>query len=159
MQNQIIQKLKLYQNENLIKLFLLRDGACFSFTEAQDIFEELKKLLFLLYQIENKNAPIQYFQLTSDLDAIDKLWHQFILMTPEYIDFCKIVFNGTYIHHRPDLQTFDQSNHVMDQIKKQIYYVEEIWGSQTVIKWYHDIPKMTFKNDRIWRKMWRKIIN
>lgn len=33
-------------------------------------------------------------------ELVDKVWHEFILHTREYMDFCERHF-GEYIHHRP----------------------------------------------------------
>jgi hypothetical protein len=33
-------------------------------------------------------------------DVVDAMWHEFILFTREYVDFCE-EFLGSYLHHRP----------------------------------------------------------
>jgi len=42
--------------------------------------------------------------LTMTSEIVDLVWHQFILFTKEYHDFCNKVF-GEYIHHAPATDT------------------------------------------------------
>lgn len=39
--------------------------------------------------------------------CVDDLWHQFILFTNEYHDYCNKVF-GNYLHHHPSVSKTDQ---------------------------------------------------
>lgn len=59
------------------------------------LFRELKRFLYLA-----ANSPCPLPMLHSE---IDDLWHQFILFTKQYREFCAQFF-GRYIDHSPSLQ-------------------------------------------------------
>ncbi len=61
--------------------------------EGEALFEEVKKYMILV-QIEPEK-PWQMYSL-----RIDEVWHQFVLFTREYVDFCSKYFDA-YIHHVP----------------------------------------------------------
>ena len=59
--------------------------------EALERFEETKKFLFLCAKNRNESyAPSV---------EIDQMWHQFILHTRSYLEFCDLA--GGYLHHNP----------------------------------------------------------
>lgn len=60
--------------------------------EYRAAFVELKKFLWLC-AVMDRPYPMMS-------EGIDGLWHQFILYTIEYHDFCDRFF-GRYMHHRP----------------------------------------------------------
>ena len=57
---------------------------------AYKIFDELSE--FLSLASEQKISPTE---------AVDRAWHEFILHTKEYTDYCLANF-GKYIHHVPE---------------------------------------------------------
>jgi hypothetical protein len=61
--------------------------------EGDIIFDEVKKYMILVRF--DKLADWQMYSL-----RVDEVWHQFILFTKEYIDFCELFFGG-YVGHRP----------------------------------------------------------
>jgi hypothetical protein len=73
---------------------LLHDG---SFTDPQELracFTELKKYVSL--------SRIHQVPLAMTSPRVDEVWHQFILFTREYRDFCA-EFHGGFFHHAPNL--------------------------------------------------------
>ena len=80
-------------------------GCSESYREA---FTELKKFLWLCAKSDEQSAL-----MVSKL--IDELWHQFILFTREYHDFCDRFF-GHYIHHNAKL-TPASTGHKPDILK------------------------------------------
>ena len=60
-------------------------------SEAELLFEDTKKYLYLCAKYPGKMIPTR---------ALDDGWHNFILFTEDYANFCKENF-GRYIHHRP----------------------------------------------------------
>lgn len=67
------------------------------FRNAKDFntaFDEFKK-----YCLLNK---LGYQNLGMHSEKVDALWHQFILFTREYHDFC-IEHLGSFLHHEPAL--------------------------------------------------------
>lgn len=71
---------------------LLKDRIVESTEEGKAIFEEVKKYIILT---SSDDVNWQMYSL-----RVDEVWHQFILFTDEYIDFCERFFGG-YVGHRP----------------------------------------------------------
>ncbi len=61
--------------------------------EAEALFVEVKRHLFLAMTLRERTLPVYSTR-------IDEGWHQFILFTREYHDFCSR-FAGRYLHHSP----------------------------------------------------------
>ena len=59
----------------------------------QEAFDEFKKYIYLVKI--NKDKPIAMVS-----KQVDEVWHQFILFTQEYHEFCRNIF-GKYLHHIP----------------------------------------------------------
>jgi hypothetical protein len=74
--------------EKLLKEHIVETPA-----EAERLFTEVKRYL-LLVRIDRSKLWEMYSL------RIDEVWHQFILFTNEYIDFCRRCFGG-YIPHSP----------------------------------------------------------
>lgn len=60
--------------------------------EAEQLFEDVKKYLFLAVITGERLAPT---------DSIDLGWHEFLFYTKDYALFCHRFF-GTFIHHTPN---------------------------------------------------------
>jgi len=63
----------------------------FTTEEASLLFEDMKKWLYICGTCPEHMAPAP---------KIDEAWHNFILFTKDYADFCEEFF-GHFIHHRP----------------------------------------------------------
>ena len=72
---------------------LLDEGKFKSKEKYQEAFTEFKKYVFLT-QISTK-------PLGMSSKAVDEIWHQFILFTPQYHKFCDD-FLREYLHHLPN---------------------------------------------------------
>jgi hypothetical protein len=72
---------------------LLREGIVDTPEEGEALFMEVKRYLVLACLDRN---------FTFDMHSlrVDGVWHQFILYTVEYTDFCRRFF-GRYLHHSP----------------------------------------------------------
>jgi hypothetical protein len=71
---------------------LLRSGLAADTDQAAELFLEVKKYLYLASSHDGR------IPMTSSL--VDAAWHQFILYTSEYSEFCEVIF-GSYQHHAP----------------------------------------------------------
>jgi hypothetical protein len=60
--------------------------------EFQEAFLEFKKFVILSDKYDGSIA------MTSE--KVDEVWHQFILFTPQYHQFCEETL-GSYLHHEP----------------------------------------------------------
>lgn len=125
-----------YTNEDVIDRFL---GVYeMEEIEAISIFEETKKWLWLCSNVD--------FDLIIDdsLLIIDEMWHNFILFTKDYHEFCLSNFED-YIHHQPTTRK-EKENWNKDRIKsltdykktlkKQYEHIYDQLGEDTLNKWY-----------------------
>jgi hypothetical protein len=72
---------------------LLKTGLFSTAEEAEATFTELKKYLIIVSSNRKKVWSIYSVR-------IDSVWHEFILFTEAYAEYCKNYF-GFYIHHSP----------------------------------------------------------
>lgn len=135
---QIIQ----YRNEDVLSRFT--DLFDVTDEEAEDLFIETKKFLFICRQ------PGVF--IPDELLIVDEMWHNFILFTKEYQDFCTFYFGG-YLHHTPsskvakiqhrqalaaDATTVRQTFH--EQLATLMSVTYDHLGRDTVIKWFQHYP-------------------
>lgn len=59
--------------------------------DAHGTFEDMKRFLFLAAETGKPVVPTK---------KIDEIWHDFILFTEDYEEFC-LVHAGRFLHHRP----------------------------------------------------------
>ena len=143
MKNTSLISLMNYKNEDVISRFLnLLDV---SQAEAESIFNETKKFLFL-----SKQPGIF---IPDELLILDEMWHNFILFTYEYHQFCEEYF-GYYLHHAPatrkdkdqqtqsliaDPEKVKEAFH--DKLSLLISTVYDVLGPETVVTWFKDYPE------------------
>jgi hypothetical protein len=72
---------------------LLRLGLVETREEAASLFQEVKKYLLLAEHYSPRTLPM--FSV-----RVDEIWHQFVLFTAEYAEFCAR-FAGRFLHHAP----------------------------------------------------------
>lgn len=142
-----LTELQEYKNQEIVfrftKLFDIED------VEAELIFEETKKWLWLCAKARidrkenNKNVP-EKIAIDDSLVIIDEMWHNFILFTKDYNEFCENSF-GFFIHHFPTPKVFNDN--LKEQIKKDIAfqrkrrqiqyeYIYDLLGADTLKLWY-----------------------
>ena len=105
--------------------------------EAQALFEEVKRWLWLV-----ANAP-QDVQPTifEPILIIDEAWHEFLLFTTEYAEFCNN-WLGLYIHHYPHTRS-NSSGSVRPELILQttISLVHDMLGAETAVRWFRVFPQ------------------
>lgn len=72
---------------------LMSEGEFNSKDRYNEAFNEFKKYAALTQIYEGSMAMAS--------KEVDKVWHQFILFTPQYHDFCNNVLGTDYLHHVP----------------------------------------------------------
>lgn len=72
---------------------LLRLGVADSEAQAAELFAEVKKYLALIAR--DPEAELPMFST-----RIDQVWHEFVLFTREYAEFC-VRHAGRFLHHAP----------------------------------------------------------
>jgi hypothetical protein len=87
------------------------DGA-----DAQECFEDLKKFLYVAVIAYRPVAP----------EKLDEMWHNFILFTMDYDEFCKARL-GIFVHHRSRRRTDPKSTRNMRQ--ETLIFAGELFGA------------------------------
>jgi predicted pyridoxine 5'-phosphate oxidase superfamily flavin-nucleotide-binding protein len=73
---------------------LVKDRIADTLAEAGQLFSEAKR--FIVLCTVTADVACEMFSV-----RVDEAWHQFILYTAEYTDFCRRYF-GRYVSHRPN---------------------------------------------------------
>ena len=131
-----------YENPAVLKLY--NQNYPNNVLSAEQAFEETLKYLWLCQKhaidaeknIGNKDFPSQCFMPRS-MREIDEMWHEFILFTKDYSDFCAKYF-GEYMHHLPNI--FDNMPRPRDvieaDVEKLLLYIYDHLGENTVKIWF-----------------------
>jgi len=136
-----------YQNKELVYYFSNYNGI--SLAEAEELFIDLKKWLWLCGQLDDSSRTVHLFQ---EQDIIDQFWHCFLLFTRDYIIFCE-TYCGTIICHHPEphLRRVRQKEKLrsnpglvikenLSLLRESMEEVGRVLGAETAWRWYHDIP-------------------
>lgn len=140
-----------YTNRDVVYRFKKTYGI--SWEESEDIFEQVKKWLWLANH--RRMAGIDKgLSIDIPIVVIDEMWHNFVLFTTEYTEFCKTYF-GHYIHHAPateaedseykgHLESLSRAERIQakkDRMRGQYEYIYDHLGKDTFAKWYLEYPK------------------
>lgn len=93
---------------------LVKDRIADSTADATALFDEAKK--FMLLSQNCGDAVCEMYSV-----RVDEAWHQFMLCTTEYSDYCHCFF-GKYVHHSPN--TAPSSRHEACGPTKSMSFVE-----------------------------------
>lgn len=128
-----------YKNEAVLKLY--RQNYPDNELSAEDAFTETLKYLWLTqhhkkHYTKDSDLPPNCIMLRS-MQEIDEMWHEFILFTKDYMDFCERYF-GCYIHHLPNV--FDNAPisaaEADAEVKQLLPYIYDQLGSDTMQVWF-----------------------
>lgn len=72
---------------------LVKDRVVDTAEEGEALFAEAKKFLILSHM----DSDVSWNMYSR---RVDEVWHQFVLFTAQYVDFCRRYF-GEYLHHNP----------------------------------------------------------
>lgn len=127
-----------YKNEDVIDRFVAMYNI--EQEEASKIFDETLKWLWL----GNKMDGI--FIDDSTL-IIDEMWHNFILFTQDYQEFCLNNF-GRYIHHQPEKRKqqdwYNNSFNIEEHKNRLEILYEGVYdhlGEETLLTWFRDFAE------------------
>jgi hypothetical protein len=142
MDQQQFNSIMAYQNEDVISRFT--DQMDIAPTEAEDIFAETKKFLYL--------SQVPGIFIPDELLIVDEMWHNFVLFTRDYHDFCLDHF-GRFVHHQPAtlhekqayrtarLENPEASREAFDQkLGTMLSATYDHLGQDTVVKWFSTYP-------------------
>jgi hypothetical protein len=93
-----LEKLIKYKNKIVIDSFLKSFDV--SRSEAEQIFIEMLKFLWISISNYPKSKKDQAIGIDHPLTIIDEMWHIFLLNTRDYLQFSHDYF-GSYVHHKP----------------------------------------------------------
>ncbi|MEN7548768.1 hypothetical protein AAG747_12680 [Rapidithrix thailandica] len=150
MQNARLKAIEQYQNGEVISRFT--DMYAIDQKEAVDLFQETKKFLYI--------SPIEGVFIPDDLLILDEMWHNFILFTAVYHEFCKRFFDNKFLHHLPASKK-EKESHIrllteqpelareeyLRKMEKLVSIVYDHLGEKTVKKWFQIYPKKYSKEN------------
>lgn len=91
--------------------------------EADLLFADTKRFLFICGTIPGYWVPPE---------KIDTAWHEFILFTRDYADFCAGYF-GRFIHHEPTRITENRLQ--LSDIRATLIAARELFGDDLSVNW------------------------
>lgn len=119
-------------------------------TEAEEIFNETKKWLWLASKNDDTE---EILFIDRPLVIIDEMWHNFILHTRQYYNFCiknfkKLVHhNPTPVQEKRKLEKQMVNNPISiikeheEKVKKQYSLIYDNLGPETLLKWYDSMAQ------------------
>jgi hypothetical protein len=142
-----INELLQYRNPAVLKLY--EQNYPHNKLSSEQAFVEVLKYLWLTRKheldlannVNNECFPQACIMLRS-MREIDEMWHEFILFTQDYMDFCYTYFGG-YMHHLPNI--FDNMPRPRDEVEKDIEkllpYIYDHLGEETLYTWFEPYLK------------------
>ena len=152
MQNPTLDEVLAYSDSDIVYRFQKTYGV--SREQSEDIFNQCKKWLWLSHQRRLAGLDTNLF-IDPPLVVIDEMWHNFVLFTKQYFEFCAKYF-GYYIHHGPATEAEDRETLEgiaalgsieervqarKEQLRPQYEYIYDMLGKETLVKWYLEYPK------------------
>lgn len=137
-----LDSLLAYKNPAVLRLYIQNYPT--HFLSAEVAFEEVLKYLWLsqknkmdlIDRPEDPSLPEGIIMLRS-MREIDDMWHEFILFTKDYTEFCDHYF-GEYLHHLPNIldNAPIERQEIEQEVKKLVPYVYESLGEESTRRWY-----------------------
>lgn len=131
-----------YSNERVIRAY--RQNCPNNKLPAEQALREILKYLWLVCRhrhdlLDNPDNERLHFRcvMLFSMREIDAMWHEFILHTRDYMDFCQEYF-GEYLHHQPDvfINAPIGPEETQDELAKMLPYIYEQLGEQTLRTWF-----------------------
>lgn len=105
-----------------------QDKLGLSSSEAAALFLDVKKFLFLCGNVEVNFA-------LAPTKSIDAGWHEFLLYTQDYADFCETYF-GRFIHHQP--RSYFSANDTRGSSRAATHELANVWFGKLSSNWGSD---------------------
>lgn len=115
--------------------------------QAKTLFDDLKRYLWLTAVTDAKKAanPEEKFpdiSISESMIIIDEIWHEFILVTEHYYNFCQEYF-GKYIHHPPPMPRWEENIQSKSEYDCYEIFVNELLnevydylGEEVTFRWF-----------------------
>ncbi|MGM9454806.1 hypothetical protein ACTAZI_15890 [Legionella bozemanae] len=113
---------------------------------AEQLFTDMLKYLWLSVKHEYDlkanpgNPELQFIPVMhEEMRPIDNMWHEFILITLDYHEFCNHYF-GEYLHHVPNMREKLQftEEDFTNQLELFLNYIYEQLGEETLTRWFNE---------------------
>lgn len=130
-----LEKILAYHNPDILERFSKKTGVTPS--ESQEIFRETLKMLWIM-ALRRKEGHSK-FLVFNQMAVLDESWHNFVLFTKEYSDFCNEHF-GHYLHHAPTTSKEREIPILEADVEHQCRYIVEKLGEDTLVRWFKDYP-------------------
>lgn len=138
-----LEELLQYEHPMVVRSYVRTHGA--SEEKAGQLFQDMLLYLWIAHKhsLERRESPQEdrlnfSFVMHQEMRDIDNMWHNFILYTKDYTEFCHRYFD-TYLHHEPDVaeRTSGQSNQEFSTaMERYLSYVYDRLGEATVRRWF-----------------------
>lgn len=143
-----LEEVLTYKNDYIVREFLRKHSHYnFSKEKATLLFDDLLRYLWMTCSIDNKRAEasgtlLPDVSITQSMTIIDEMWHEFILVTEHYSDFCHESF-GRYIHHPPPMHKFALNKKTLSEEECKEIFIEEMLettyeylGEEVTLRWF-----------------------
>jgi hypothetical protein len=147
-----LNRLLKYKHPDVLKMY--KRNCPENALSAEQAFTELLKYLWISkkHQSETQNTdcrvgfgfcrtdgmvvPIENF-FPKPMKEIDDMWHEFILFTQDYADFCNHYF-GEFIHHKPVIPDDNAPPRELLELEIEplLSYIYDNLGEETLSTWY-----------------------
>ncbi len=139
-----LNEVLIYKNQTVITRFEAKVPE--ESHRSEQLFTEMLRYLWLCEKHawdreEKPDDPLLHFIpiMHEEMRAIDSMWHEFILLTRDYHDFCYHFF-GRFIHHEPNVhehQTFSETQFV-ESLNLFLNYVYDVLGEEVIRTWFQE---------------------
>lgn len=111
---------------------------------AEHLFKEMLRYLWLCEKHDwdslkaPQNPDLQFIPVMhEEMRMIDNMWHEFILITRDYHDFCHHYF-GHFLHHEPNMrETLAYSEEqFVHSLNLFLNYIYEVLGEEVLKDWF-----------------------
>ncbi len=74
-----------------------------------------------------------------EMRTIDNMWHEFILITRDYHDFCHHYF-GRFLHHEPNMKDTLAYSEIqfVESLGLFLNYVYDVLGEEVIKNWFKE---------------------
>ena len=89
---------------------------------AEELGKELKRFLILCAIFPNKQYPMTR--------VVDPLWHEFIMFTRKYSEYCNLLA-GHFIHHHPNTEDDEPRDSILIRFDEFFIDYKSVFGEET----------------------------
>lgn len=134
-----LKRVLAYKNPELVARFKRDYGL--PQKECERIFEDTLRFLWLCGRRDIKTQIVMF----EPFGIIDEMWHNFVLYSCEYSEFCKRYF-GCFIHHVPTpalpSRRKAEAKHGPTSVDPMLELVWHQLGADVARRWFYEYPRL-----------------